>query len=123
MENKNALNPYHIESEEYYLLREILASRGVDMPDERKREHRHMLAAHADPLEKSARQEWREFGNGACYRIFPWAGETEDELNRLERLMSSSPASAGAFYYSAHVARTGRNGKNIAVIVRREIDD
>ena len=123
MKNKNALNPYRIESEDYYFLHELLAQRGVGMPDERKREHRHMLAAHADPLEKSARQEWRELGNGACYRVFPWEGETEDELNRLARLMSSSPASAGAFYYSAHVARTGRNGKNIAVIMRREIDD
>ena len=123
MKNKNALNPYRIESEEYYFLRGILASRGIDVPDERKREHRHMLAAHADPLEKSARQEWRELGNGACYRIFPWEGETEDELNRLARLMSSSPASAGAFYYSAHVARTGRNGEYIAAIVYANIDD
>lgn len=123
MKNKNALNPYRIESEEYYFLHEILASRGIDVPDERKREHRHMLASHMDALEKSARQEWRELSNGACYRVFPWEGETEDELNRLERLMSSSPASAGAFYYSAHVARTGRNGKNIAITIRREIDD
>ena len=123
MKNKNALNPYRIESEEYYFLHEILASRGVGVPDERKRKHRRMLASHMDALEKSARQEWRELGNGACYRVFPWEGETEDELNRLERLMSSSPASAGAFYYSAHVARTGRNGKNIAAIVYANIDD
>lgn len=40
MKNKNALNPYRIESEDYYFLREILAPRGVDVPDERKREHR-----------------------------------------------------------------------------------
>lgn len=59
MKNKNALNPYHIESEDYYFLREILAPRGVDVPDERKRKHRRMLASHMDTLEKSARQEWR----------------------------------------------------------------
>lgn len=120
---KNMLNPYRIESEDYYFLREILAPRGVDVPDERKREYRRALAAHADPLEKSARQEWRELSNGACYRVLPWEGETEDELNRLERLMSSQPATAGAYYYSAHVARTGRNGEYIAAIVYANIDD
>ena len=120
---KNMLNPYRIESEDYYFLREILASRGVDVPDERKREYRRALAAHTDPLEKSARQEWRELGNGACYRVVPWEGETEDDINRWERRMSSQPATAGAFYYSAHVARTGRNGKNIAAIVYANIDD
>lgn len=114
---------YRVESEGYYNLRKILAPVGVEMPDERKREHRRMLASHVDALEKSAREEWRELGNGACYRVFPWEGETEDELNHLERSMSSSPACAGAFYYSAHVARTGRNGENIAAIVYTEIDD
>lgn len=116
-------NMYHIESEIYYNLRKILAPLGIDVPDERKREHRRMLAFHVDALEKSAREEWRELGDGACYRVFPWEGETENEINRLERSMSSSPACAGAFYYSAHVARTGRNGEYIAAIVRCEIDD
>lgn len=120
---KNALNPYRIESEDYYFLREILAPWGAEIPDEDKRKHRAEIKRHTDALEKSARQEWRELGNGACYRILPWEGETEDELNRLERLMSSSPASAGAFYYSAHVARTGRNGEYIAAIVYANIDD
>lgn len=123
MKNKNALNPYRIESEDYYFLREILAPRGVDVPDERKREYRARLAQHVDPLEKSAREVWRTAGDGSRYCVCPWLGETEDDLNRWERRMSSQPATAGAFYYSAHVARTGRNGKNIAIIIRREIDD
>lgn len=123
MRNKNALNPYRIESEDYYFLREILAPLGVDVPDERKREHRRMLASHVDALEKSAREEWRELDSGACYRVFPWEGETEEELNRWERSMSSSPACAGAFYYSAHVARTGQNGEYIVAIVYTNIDD
>lgn len=59
MRNKNALNPYRIESGAYYNLRKILAPKWGD----------------------------------------------------------------GAYYYSAHVARTGRNGKNIAVILYHEIDD
>ena len=83
---------YRVESEGYYNLRKILMTLGVDVPDERKREHRRMLASHVDALEKSAREEWRELGNGVCYRVFPWEGETEEELNRWERSMSSSPA-------------------------------
>ena len=116
-------NPYRVESENYYNLRKILAPVGVEMPDERKREHRRMLASHVDALKKSAREEWREIGDGSTYRVFPWEGETEDELNRLERSMSSFPAVAGSFYYHAHVARTGRNGENIAAIIYTEIDD
>lgn len=123
MKNKNALNPYRIESEEYYFLHEILASRGVDVPDECKRKHRRMLASHMDALEKSAREIWRTAPDGTRYCVCPWLGETEDDLVRWERRMSSQPATAGAFYYSAHVARTGRNGKNIAITIRREIDD
>lgn len=116
-------NPYRVESEDYYNLRKILASVGVEMPDERKREHRRMLASHVDALKKSAREEWRELGDGSTYRVFPWEGETEEELNRWERSMSSSPACAGAFYYSAHVARTGQNGEYIVAIVYTNIDD
>lgn len=56
MKNKNALNPYYIESEEYYFLREILAPRGIDVPDERKRIYRARLAQHIDPPEKSAHE-------------------------------------------------------------------
>lgn len=115
-------NKYRVENEGYYNLRKILAPFGWDVPDERKREHRRMLVSHVDALEKSAREEWREL-EGISYRVFPWRGETEEELNHLERSMGSSPACAGAFYYSAHVARTGRNGKNIAVILYHEIDD
>lgn len=123
MKNKNALNPYRIESEDYYFLREILAPWGAEIPDECKREYRARLAQHVDPLEKSAREVWRTAPDGTRYCVRPWLGETEDDLARWERRMSSQPATAGAFYYSAHVARTGRNDKNIAFIVRREIDD
>ena len=120
---KNMLNPYRIESEDYYFLHEILAPRGVDVPDEMKRIYRARLAQHVDPLEKSAREVWRTAPDGTRYCVCPWLGETEDDLNRWERRMSSQPATAGAFYYSAHVARTGRNGKNIAAIVYTNIDD
>ena len=120
---KNMLNPYRIESEDYYFLREILAPRGVDVPDEMKRTHRARLAQHVDPLEKSSREVWRTAPDGTLYCVCPWLGETEDDLNRWERRMSSQPATAGAYYYSAHVARTGRSGKSVAAIVFANIDD
>lgn len=120
MRNKNALNPYRIESGAYYNLRKILAPKwGDGALDEYKRKHRAQLAQHIDPLEKSAQTEWRTLFDGTSYRL----GETEEELMRWERQMSSQPTTAGAYYYSAHVARTGRNGKNIAVILYHEIDD
>lgn len=115
---KNMLNPYHVEGDMYFLIKKYTTP-----DDEMKRTYRARLAQHVDPLEKSAREVWRTTPNGACYCVRPWLGETEDDLARWERRMSSQPATAGAYYYSAYVARTGRNGKNIAFIVRREIDD
>ena len=118
MENKNALNPYHVEGDMYFFIKKYTTP-----DDEHKRIYRARLAQHVDPLEKSARELWRTAPNGARYCVCPWLGETEDDLNRWERRMSSQPATAGAFYYSAHVARTGRNGKNIAAIIYANIDD
>ena len=121
---KNCLNPYRIESGAYYNLRKILAPKwGDGALDEYKRKHRAEIKRHTDLLEKSAQTEWRTLFDGTSYRLFQWTGETEEELMRWERQMSSQPATAGAYYYSAHVARTGRNGKNIAVILYHEIDD
>ena len=121
---KNCLNSYRIESGAYYNLRKILAPKwGDGALDEYKRKHRAELKHHTDPIEKSAQTEWRTLFDGTSYRLFQWTGETEEELMRWERQMSSQPTTAGAYYYSAHVARTGRNGKNIAVILYHEIDD
>lgn len=62
---------------------------------------------------------------GDMYFLIKKYTTPDDEMKRTyrARLAQSQPATAGAFYYSAHVARTGQNGKNIAAIVYANIDD
>lgn len=123
MRNKNALNPYRIESGAYYNLRKILAPKwGDGALDEYKRKHRAELKRHIDPLEKSAGEDWRTAPNGARYCVCPWLGESEEDLARIARSFTTRNCVAGGLYYTGYAQRTGRDGKNVAYIIYQNYD-